>query len=134
MQNRDTLYRLATDDDMPYIDGLIEDSDIPSNELGFPVIVAERSGEIVGVVARNAEAEDMILIEPLVSYSHITTMRLIESLDNILTLAGVKEYLFRVEKDNNKWLAILNKMNTTAIPLGEGKEGDLWFKRRLTDA
>jgi hypothetical protein len=99
-------------------------------KLGFPTIVAEREGKIIGFLSTYPNKKG-IFPGPLVlngSKSIFTVMRLIEAYENVLRYAGVEFYMVNVDKRNNRIVNLL-----TQLPLEKTRESknDLWFKRVL---
>lgn len=66
--------------------------------LEFPTVVAKRKGKILGFLS-TMPSKDAIVAGPLVVAPEVKgpiVMRLVESYENVLRMAGVESYLFRV--------------------------------------
>ena len=80
--------------------------------LGWPVVVAEEDGKVVGFLATWPD-EELLMAGPLViegSKRMWMFIRLVEAYENVLRATGVKQYLFTVEKSNEKQLARIRKV------------------------
>lgn len=135
MRPNGTSYTLAvTPEDFAAVEGLSDGYGIPKGKLAFPTIIARReSGEYVGAISRSGETDDMVLIEPAIAETPQIFIRLIESLENVLRSGGVTRYYFRVtpSKQNERYLSILKRLPDVNKNLGEGEEGDMWFRKDI---
>jgi hypothetical protein len=132
MKPNGTIYRLAEDKDIPILEALVE-KNLPWTDktpFGMPTVVAEKKGEIVGLLARNPNA-DSLLTEPMVAPNGVIYVRLIEAYENALRLCGFtgKNY-FRVPHLADDQLKLMQKRPTVFIP---SSKDDVyhWFYRRL---
>jgi len=74
--------------------------------IGWPVVVAEEDGRVIGFLGTYPQ-EDVLMAGPLViegSKRMFVFLRLAEAYENVLRAAGVTQYLFTVEKSNEKHL------------------------------
>ena len=132
MKPNGTIYRLATDKDIPVLEALVEKS-LPWTDktpFGMPTIVAETEGEVVGFVARNPNS-DGILTEPMVAPNGVIYMRLGDAYENALRLCGFTgKHYFRVPHVAEDQLELMHKRPTIFIPSSKDDTYH-WFYRRL---
>lgn len=100
-------------------------------KLSFPTVMALRDGKLVGFLSTRA-SKKAVMAGPLVMNGllskGIVAMRLAEAYEQILSEAGVTDYLFSIDK-GNKWAKIVQRaMEIT--PYGESDKA-YWFKRSI---
>jgi hypothetical protein len=74
--------------------------------LGWPTVVAEEDGKVVGFLSTH-KTKDALIAGPLViegKHRPWVFLRLTEAYENVLRIAGVARYVFRVSKENDKHL------------------------------
>lgn len=125
-----TLYRLTEEQDRPQIDQLWVEARIDKFRVWWPEIVAERAGKIIGYIAVRYN-KDGLLVEPTIAPNHIVLMRLIESMENVLRVAGVMFYYFRIEPQRVRYLALLQKHGERLATSLGAHEGLNWYKRAI---
>ena len=133
MRPRDTTYRLVCDADQEASARafLAERMEVPAT-IEFPVIVAERHGRIIGVLATRTD-QGAIVAGPLAveGRSPFTAMRLIEAYDRVMQSSLVTRYHFHVAKGNDKWRTVVERFGVT--PFHEDEQGT-WYRRDLPHA
>jgi len=98
--------------------------------LGWPTVVAEENGRVVGFLSTHKVA-GALLAGPLViegSHRPWVFIRLVEAYETVLRAAGVTVYAFRVDKSNEKQVERLDRLGIERI-----SEGDTFisYKREL---
>lgn len=104
-----------------------EKYDVP-NRIGWPVVVAFRDEEVVGVMGTQ-DRDDAVVAGPLNADHVAIAFRMAELYENFMTGIGVSSYMFYVEQSNEEWLNAVRKW-----PVFEevGKDGEyIWFHRRM---
>lgn len=101
------------------------------NKLGWPTIVAERGGKILGFLSTNPGKA--LIAGPMIvngGSSPFVVMRLVEAYEHILMVAGVKTYLFHIDDKNESWLKLVHKANL-GDRVKEYRKDDTgrWFQR-----
>lgn len=101
-----TIYRLAIASDAPACYALEYRTFGEIWPLGFPTIVAERNGEIIGLISTSVECNWATMAGPLCLKrpSAVVAMRLIEFYEMALKTDGHKSYVFFVSVWNKHWL------------------------------
>ena len=122
-----TDYRLAQAKDM------IKCAEFTGNQPEdylWPVVMAERDGELIGVrVTQNRE--DLVVAGPLrVSLGNpsFVALRLIETYDTILNEKGIKAYYFSVDSQDTRWNQAILK---TGVEYKGEVNGYEWYVRQL---
>ncbi len=115
-----TLFRLLEEKDIEKI-GI-------SEKIGWPSIVAERDGEIIGWLITQ-ERDDAVSAGPISANSAHTAKNLIQAYENLLKALGIIQYLFCINKKNKKWLKLVKKLGIYE-PYDEGSD-TVSFRRRL---
>jgi hypothetical protein len=100
--------------------------------MGWPVVVAERKGKIIGFLGTQ-DRKEMVVAGPLevaIKNKGFVVMRLIEAYDNLMRSLGMKEYWFSVDAKNNvKWEGQVKDSGFCAKIEDIGDES--WYKRQL---
>jgi hypothetical protein len=84
-------------------------------DFGFPTVVAERDGEIIGFVS-TWPTDEAIVAGPLViegGRNPFLFLRLAEGYENVLRAAGVKCYLHHIDKENEKHVDFMERLGFT---------------------
>lgn len=139
MTPKETLYRLCQLSDVRVVEKIWRDQKKQfgrPKKLGWPTVVAERNGKILGFLATQADNPQEIIAAPLIvngGSSPFTAMRLVQAYENVLKFAGVTAYYFHVEKKNEKWLKIVRELNQMGIAEERNKDRTgFWFRRNLS--
>ena len=123
-----TEYRMALNKDMLSI---YENFEL-DRHMGWPVVVAERKGKIIGFLGTQ-DRKEMVVAGPLevaIKNKGFVVMRLIEAYDNLMRSLGMKEYWFSVDAKNNvKWESQVKDSGFCAKIEDVGEES--WYKRQL---
>lgn len=116
------IYRLSEKEDLEKIYELLGEE----RPLGFPTIVAD-DGELKGVLSTQ-DRGGMVIAGPYKATSSIVGLRLLQAYENLMSHIGIREYIFPVEKTNEKWLNTVRKG-----PVEEFDEDHelIWFRRKL---
>lgn len=125
-----TIYRLAAPEDTLACNALLEAQFGQSWPLGFPTIVAERDGEILGLLSTNTECQWALMAGPLALKhpSFIIVLRLCEAYEVALQLMGVTRYCFFISAWNKKWIRQATEMGCKII---RSNDKNLFFERLL---
>lgn len=121
-----TTYRLANNEDMLTI---YENFDL-TERIGWPVVVCERKGKIVGFLGTQ-DRPDMVVAGPLEIKAKVKAFilkSLVETYEEFMKIFKIKEYLFTVSKSQSKWVAQMDKLGFK--PFSETGEY-FWYKRSL---
>ena len=131
MKPRDTLYRLARPGgEFNKLYAMVRRSRYPMQKLEWPVVVAVRDGDIIGFIATHPR-DDAIVAGPLLlkdERNPFVFMRLVQAYENVLQCAGVKSYLFNVEKSN---FSYIHSVQAVGVPLIAEDDNTMLFKREL---
>lgn len=124
-----TIYRLANPSDAPACYALEHEQLGDIWPLGFPTIVAERNGEIIGLISTSVECRWATMAGPLCLKrpSAIVAMRLIEFYEMALKYDGKDRYVFYISTWNEHWLK-------QAKPFGKqirSNDKNLFFERLI---
>jgi hypothetical protein len=111
MHPRETIYRLAHGQrDFRACHALVPAQALT---LGWPTIVADRRGEILGFLAtrpsKKAVEAGPLVIAPAALRPAIIMMRLIEAYEVVLKQAGVQFWFFKVDFTNPIWDQMVKK-------------------------
>lgn len=113
MRPRDTIYRLAHGQkDLRACQAIARARGLDVT-LGWPTVVADRRGEILGLLAtrpsKKAVEAGPLVIATGVSLPALTMMRLIEAYEVVLKRAQVRFYFFKVDYTNAAWDRMVKK-------------------------
>lgn len=129
MRPTSTTYRLARPGgEYNRLYALMEREGFGRMPLGWPVVVAERKGRVIGFLGTHPR-KDAIVAGPLVvegGRNMPMFIRLVDAYANVLRMAGVKSYFFGVAKGNSKAIERVQVLGATRI--GED-EAEVWFQR-----
>lgn len=98
--------------------------------IGWPVVVAEENGKVIGFLA-TYPTDEALIAGPLViegSNRPFVFIRLVDAYENLLRAAGVSVYTFRVAKSNVNQIARVESVGLERI--GE-TETQIIYKREL---
>jgi hypothetical protein len=99
------LYRLAKPGgEYNRLYALSEREGFKKEPLGWPVVVAEENGKVIGFLA-TYPTDDALIAGPLViegGKRPFVFMRLVDAYENLMRMAGVSVYCFRVDRSNTK--------------------------------
>lgn len=131
-----TMYRLASSSaDYKKAHAFLSEEDAKPKRLSFPTILAEREGELVGVLGTwpsdQAVVAGPIAVRPLNGGNpSFLLLHLAEAYENILRAAGVKFYLTSSRSDNTTFLTTLEEIGFERY----AEENDVvWLRRELDD-
>lgn len=101
-------------------------------QMTFPTVIARREGKPIGFISTLPSKVAVSVGKLVVQETNrplIIAMRLAEAYEVVLRRAGIKTYLFPVDRKRPDFLAIVEK-------LGEAKRvrestSNIWFERRL---
>lgn len=124
-----TTYRLATSPaDYKRCQAFMREHQ-PPVPLSFPTVMAERDGEMVGLLSTHTKHGAVVAGPLVLRKGHgITMIRLIEAYDTVMWRAGVRSYHFHVSAGNAKWRSQIERAGLAAWR--EDEQG-AWFKRSL---
>ena len=132
MQPRNTLYRLMEPTDEPILQRMWTDHKkvfgLPK-KFGFPTIVAERDGTILGFLSSDPSAK-ILTAGPLIvtaGVSGIVVMRLIEAYENLIR-PMMDGYLFHVDNKNMYWMKMVQQF---PLKQYEKSRTGRWFMREF---
>lgn len=98
--------------------------------MSWPTVIAERDDEMIGVIGTHAH-RNAVVAGFLHAPHPITALRLVEAYENVLRLAGVREYWFSLAKDApTRWREVIEENPDIVTPRGEHDGAD-WYKRKL---
>lgn len=130
-----TLYRLSELSDMLILKKIWRDNEHlfgKPKQLGWPTVIAERNGKILGFISTWPKAK-LITAGPLIlaANSHpIVAVRLIEAYENILRVSGVTTYFFHIESENKDWMDFAERLGV--MPFEETRSGQ-WYQRSISN-
>ena len=104
-----TTTRVAMESDWDRLDAY----DDRGHSYGFPTVVAERDGVLVGYMASRPDREDNIECNAIKADSSMIALRLMEAYESILQTFDVKGYIFSVRKDEPDFLGVVLKLPDT---------------------
>ena len=81
-------------------------------DFGFPTVVAERGGKVIGFVATRPD-ERAVIAGPLViegGPNPFVFLRLAEAYENVLRAAGVKAYLHQIDKSRPEHVGFMERL------------------------
>jgi len=124
---RDTVYRLASS---PKDFSAARKLSGAESTLSFPTVVAERDSQIIGCIGTHRQ-NDAVVAGFFRAPTFITAMRLVEACENVLRLAGVREYLFALDDSAPRaWLDSVERSPELVWPVGE-VDGVKWYRRKV---
>ena len=119
-----TSYRLAKDDEIPnvirYLGNVVY-------RIGWPTVIAEHEGKILGVFSTH-DTDEAIIAGPIKANTSFIALRLVEAYENVMKFLGIAGYMFSVGKSDLRWLRIVRKFQVTEF---QEDENLIWFRRRL---
>lgn len=98
----------------------------PRVTLSFPTIIAERDGQVVGVLA-TGDSRRAVFAHRIVAETPQMFIRLAEAYEFVLLKAGVTSYLIPADETNEKLLRALEKAGT--VREYARQDGIVWFQR-----
>jgi hypothetical protein len=135
MGPKETIYRLSQPQDIRACKKIWAEKEKDfgkPKKLGWPTIVAERNGKILGFLTTGVHTK-FIVAGPLIlngGSSGFTTLRLVEAYEVVLRMAKVDGFFFSIDKTQEKWANIAREI----IPTAEKKSDKthFWFYRKLS--
>lgn len=129
-----TDYRLARGPaDYAKAHDLIKEEGLAEHRLSFPTVMAWKDGEVTAVLSTTYDRNNTTIAGPLVLKSGArrswTLIRLIDVYDSVMRSAGMKSYIFSVEKKNVEWLEKIEQ--TFDIKPFAEKDGNWFYERKL---
>lgn len=109
-----TNVRLAVEADWP----ALARYDDRGHQYGFPAVMAERDGELVGYMASRPGRDDAIECHAIKADSSLIALRLMEAYESILAAFDVKGYIFSMDKEAPGFLETVLKLPDT-VQYGE---------------
>ena len=108
----------------------LRDNKVKPVKLTYPTLVAEREGEIIGLMGTLRSDKAVIAGPVYVSIPNSpVSYRLIEVYEQYLKSKGIKKFIFSVDVDNHKWL---NMVQRVGVYKKTGTKGNsIWFERTL---
>ena len=131
MRPESTTYRLARpggEYNKLYAMARRAGGECPKGSLGWPTVVAERDGEVIGFCS-TIPANDAIWAGPLViegGRNPFVFIRLAEAYENVMRAAGVKVFLHGIRKDNMRHVVMMEKLGFRQV----GEQGNSYIMRR----
>jgi len=104
-----TNTRIAVQADWPQLNAY----DDRGHTYGFPTVIAERDGHLVGYMASRAGREDAIECNAIKAESSFIALRLMEAYESILQAFDVKGYIFTMRKDAPDFLQAVLRLPDT---------------------
>ena len=108
----------------------LRDNKVKPVKLTYPTLVAERKGEIVGIMGTLRSDKAVIAGPVYVSIPNsMVPFRLIQTYELFLKSQGIKKFIFSVDTYNHKWLNMIERAgvyNRTRL-----KGQNIWFEREL---
>lgn len=102
-----------------------------ADEIMFPTVVAVRDGRIVGAVATH-NRDDMVVAGPLrvdesIPNKAVLALKLSEEYERVMAALEVREFLFSVYRDNERYLRALERLPIERV---DENESMIWFRRQ----
>lgn len=136
MRPLDTTYRLARpggEFNRLYALAKRAGGRIHKGDFGFPTIVAERDGKVIGFVATKPD-DRAVIAGPLVIEGEkgnpFVFLRLAEAYENVMRLVGVKVYLHAIDKGRPEHVAFMERLGFTRAGWN-APNGDIVMRREL---
>lgn len=114
----------------------LHEEEVKHDKLAFPTVMAVRDNQIVGVLG-TIPLKDAVVAGPM----HIgvkgnpsfVLIRLVESYENVLRMAGVSMYNFYVLKKDKLWISAIERIRDSweIHQLYTDQSDRVWFERRL---
>jgi hypothetical protein len=119
-----TNCRIAVEADWDRID----EFDDRGHGYGFPTVVAERDGELVGYMSSRPDREDAIECNAIKADSSMIALRLMEAYESILLAFDVRGYCFSMDKDDPGFVGVVMRLPDT---VKYGETADQVFGMRM---
>ena len=102
-----------------------------ARNFGFPVIIARRDNEIIGVLG-TLKKDNQFIAGPLIvpGNKSMVGFRLISMYESYLKVIGVRRFHFAIDKDNPKWLSMVTRMPGVCCPIKQDAK-QIMFERTL---
>lgn len=98
-----------------------------NKKLSFPTIIAERMGEVVGVLSTR-KSSMTVMTGSVSARSAFILIKMIEVYEYILRQAGVIIYLIAVTNKNKKFIDQITRIIGNPFHVDED---NTWFRRRI---
>jgi len=100
-------------------------------KLGFPTVLAEREGRLIGFLSTNT-SQGLFMAGPLIVHginglTGPTLIRIIEAYENVLKLMKISVYHFHIGEDEKEWQSMIER-STGMTPYGS-ENGRLFYRR-----
>jgi hypothetical protein len=111
----ETIYRLARDPgDYRRAQALAKVRGAYQGPLGFPTVLAERDGKVVGFVSTHPKA-DAVLCDRLAVAEEIekparVIFKLAEAYERVMWMAGIRAYYIWIENGNTELLPLVTRL------------------------
>lgn len=134
MKPKETLYRLSKPGDSKTLKKIWAEHEAmfgKPKKLGWPTVVAERAGILLGFLSTDT-SKKMLVAGPLIlngGSSTFTVLRLVEAYENVLRYTGTTNYYFHVDKTNERGLKMTRQLGMNEI---DTSPTGFWFKRDLS--
>jgi hypothetical protein len=83
------------------------------HSYGFPTVIAERDGKIVGLMATRPNRDDVVECHAVKADSAFIALRLMECYERILRVFDIKGYCFSMSKENRYFMDIALRLPET---------------------
>lgn len=122
-------YRIATKKDYRTLHAFMAEQEAERNTLGFPTVLAEKDGEILGLLGTLVKS-NLIIAGPLVIKKdrprYFTIIRLVEAYEAAMLSLGVTSYIFGTS--DPKFLQYAKELGLESYA---EKDGISFFIRKL---
>lgn len=133
MKVKGTEYRLATTTNHYKMCHALARQNEVDVKLSFPTVIAIREGKLVGFLTTK-KSKQAVIAGPLVMNGlvnkAIVAMRLAEGYEEVLSEAGVTDYIFSVDK-GHKWRRSV-EVAFGIKPYGESDRA-YWYRRHINE-
>lgn len=99
--------------------------------FGWPTVVAEKDGEIIGVMATRP-SDKAVLVGRLAAKGQnpsFTLIRLVDAYENVLRLAGVKVYLIPTQREDERLQVAIERLMDIRPWVRDEKV--VWYRREI---
>lgn len=109
----------------------------PVKRFGWPTVFGIRDGKVVGFLSTTRKSNLPLIAGPLVlapGQGAITALRLVESYERVLLVAGVDHYLFGTTNDLIR--SAIERVGREELGIGQviQKGGATWYVKRVPQA
>jgi hypothetical protein len=126
-------YRLVTEpQEYAICHRLLKERGDQDQPMTFPTVLARRDGKPIGFISTQPSNKAVAVGKLVVQETNrplIIALRLSEAYENVLRLAGIKTYLFPVDRKRPEFLKVVEKLGV--VEQVRESTSNIWFRRTL---